>query len=436
MTAKAIQPTDWHQKPEGHVGPCPVCGYEGKYRIWHRAEIVGDGALSLYYTRRKAKTGWREIAVGPNKSEMQDEQKARRRDNKIIRLVRLQAGTDAILADPDKYLAAASHAQSVIDNRGEALFPSQKKNGEHTLASFFEEYCLPLSNGGEDFVASQRTTLKYWELATGNPPLKEIDNVMMARFKKFLMGLRGRRRHQRQKPRSVRNRLSHVQCILDKAGPPHPHNRDAAGILDRVPYVKPPRVTQEIPQIADEQDIVNCYLAAVGMEMPKVNGFKTPAWWRALIVLAYNTGLRRGTLFSLRMDDIDWQKSRLVIASGRMKSGRGHLIHLNATTLEHLRAIRTDRELVFPWYRHPKRFYDYFHRLQDMAGIPKDDHFTLHAIRRTLATRLWELEPQAAPLALGHAGSDVTIRHYVQSSGIVSRALDALPQPEAFTTKM
>ena len=39
---------------------------------------------------------------------------------------------------------------------------------------------------------------------------------------------------------------------------------------------------------------------------------------------------------------------------------------------------------------------------------------------------------QAAQLALGDAGSMVTMLHYVNSTGLVARALDRLPQPAAF----
>jgi len=42
------------------------------------------------------------------------------------------------------------------------------------------------------------------------------------------------------------------------------------------------------------------------------------------------------------------------------------------------------------------------------------------------------LHPAAAQLSLGHAGAQVTIRHYVEAQGIVARALAELPQPAAF----
>ena len=60
------------------------------------------------------------------------------------------------------------------------------------------------------------------------------------------------------------------------------------------------------------------------MEHPQVSGFDPPAWWRALLVVALNTGLWKRTLFELCMNDIDWQSHRLVISPTRFKTGRGH----------------------------------------------------------------------------------------------------------------
>lgn len=44
---------------------------------------------------------------------------------------------------------------------------------------------------------------------------------------------------------------------------------------------------------------------------------------------------------------------------------------------------------------------------------------------------LYKHDPAAASLLLGH--STVTTRHYVNSDDILRRALEQLPQPDAFT---
>jgi integrase len=152
--------------------------------------------------------------------------------------------------------------------------------------------------------------------------------------------------------------------------------------------------------------------------------------------LTLNTGLRRGTLFGLKMSDIDWQKRTILIRPSNNKSRKVFSVHLNETAYRHLLAIRTDREKVFPWPHCSRCFHTTFHRLQNASGIAQEEHFGLHALRRTLATMLYEQSPGAAQIALGHSDQRTTQAHYVAPNAMVARALDALPQPEAFKGRL
>lgn len=346
-------------------------------------------------------------------------------------ILRAQAGTDKVLEDPELFLRRALIAEKWARASGRELFPAGVKP---TLLSFFESYYRPvrLSDASPETLKSYQTVLKYWRLLTGDPPLSEVTAETLARHRDCLAKLRGKDPVSRLSRNSVARHLSHLQAVLDKAGPPGFRNRDAQGIIDRAPWIRRPVPQPKEPRFIPEERFNACYAAAAGMTIPDLDGFKPAAWWRALLVAAFNTQLRRRSLFEMRMADIDWTAGRLTLAGARMKTGRWHVVHLNAITMEHLRRIRTDRELVFPWPHHHTTFWKTFHRLQDLAGIPAADHFGLHDIRKTAATVLWEGSPQAAQLALGHSTAKVTMRHYVQASGIVARALDALPQPAAF----
>ena len=117
----------------------------------------------------------------------------------------------------------------------------------------------------------------------------------------------------------------------------------------------------------------------------------------------------------------------IVIPGDRMKSGRPHAAPMHDEVFDHLMAIRTDRELVFPYPSGSRYFHQVLHKIQAEAGIPRDEHFGLHALRRTLATMLYEINPGAAMLALGHTALAVTQTHYVRPDAIVSRAIADLP---------
>ena len=66
-------------------------------------------------------------------------------------------------------------------------------------------------------------------------------------------------------------------------------------------------------------------------------------------MLAFNTGLRKSTLFSLRMSDVRWDDCCLIVPADKSKTRRQQIIHLNAVTMEHLRATRTEREFLLRW---------------------------------------------------------------------------------------
>jgi integrase/predicted transcriptional regulator len=397
------------------------------YRDRRLGEAMGVTPQAVKYYQRAHRELWERAcieATGKLEATM----------NEIIASVRQQVNTDRILGDPEKYLALAATADRWSNLRGEQLFPVEPP----TLCTFYENYYLPtcLGDASRNTLAWYRIILKRWRLITGDPPLTKITPVELARFRDALSRCRGADKVSRASPSTVRHYLKNVQTILDKAGPPGHRNRDAADIIPRSPWVRPPHELIPPRKTVAETDLNACYLAAVAMEIPAGLGFKAPKWWRALLVTSYNTGLRTSTMLSLRMEWLDWQRCLLVIPPATMKSRRVHVLHLNATTMEHLRAIRTRRELIFPWPFNRRAFYPYIRRLMKAAALPPERWFGLQALRRTLATRLWSDSPQAAQFALGHAGADVTMRHYVAADGIVAAALDRLPQPEAFTGGM
>ena len=86
---------------------------------------------------------------------------------------------------------------------------------------------------------------------------------------------------------------------------------------------------------------------------------------------------------------------------------------------------------MFPLNAFHHTFYNWFHRLQDLAAIPRKEHFGLHAIRRTAATALAGISPQSAQLALGHTALATTMNHYIDPTAIVGAALDGMAQPWA-----
>ena len=353
---------------------------------------------------------------------------------RLVQVVR-QAGTSAILEDPDAYIDRAASAAKWCRANERELFPS---DGRMTAAKFYHEHYKPmrLADASSKTVAYHQVVLHRWEIITGDPAIEEVDGRTLCLFRDALSKALGRNRVTRTSPNTVFGYLSFVQSLLNKAGPAGYRNRDAIGLLGKTPWVKPPKKLYRAPKMATSEELDALYRSCVAMERPRIRGVKAPAWWRCLLVVAFNTGLRAGTLKSLRMSWIDWRDSRLVIPPERTKTGQGQVIHLTAAALDHLRSIRTDRDLVFPDWGGQRTFYWRFHQLQDAAGIARPKHIGMHAIRKATATLLWEFDPQAAQLTLGHTTAATTRQHYVERGGIITRALDRLPQPAAFLEKI
>jgi len=288
-----------------------------------------------------------------------------------VLLVQSQAGTDAILTDPQEYIRRARTCQRWTKAAGRELFTAGEAP---TVATFYQTYYLPirLADNPEPTKVQYQGTVKLWVAITGDPPLKDVSCEMLARFKTCLQKMQGLNRFTRMSPNTVRKHLKHLQILLDKAGPPGYRNRDAAGIISTIPpWIKPPRSEEKLPRIVTQELLGLVYTAAVVMEEPRFPGVKAPAWWKALLAVAFNTQLRHRTLFEMRMDEIDWKNCRIDLPPARFKSHRRQTIHLNEIAMKHLQNIRTDRELVFPWPRSPNYFYACFHRLQTAAAIER-----------------------------------------------------------------
>jgi integrase len=350
--------------------------------------------------------------------------------SQILKTVRAQIGTAAILDDVDGYLELAEAGERIATDVGLALLPKPEKP---TLCTFFESFIVPncLYDAAPITMTSYRCSLKLWKLITGDPALDSITVPTLTLFRDALSKRRGKHPGTYSSAVTVKGRLRDVQMFLDKAGPPARRNRDAQGLIANPPWIRPPRTEIKLPRFVAPEVFKLVYDATAGMDLPLVPGIKAPAWWKALLVVTFNTQLRRRTLFEMRMDEIDWQGCCLRLPAGRLKARRPMIVHLNTPAMQALQGIRTTRELIFPLPVFECQFCRWFHDLQYMAGIPKDKHFGLHDIRRTAATVLAGFSPQAAQLALGHTSLSTTMSHYINPTAIIGAALDAMPQPFA-----
>jgi len=76
-------------------------------------------------------------------------------------------------------------------------------------------------------------------------------------------------------------------------------------------------------------------------------------WVKNIIVMAINTGMRRGELFDLKWFDVDF--NRRIVHVRQSKSGRPRVIPLNSTAQTLLKGLPKTSEYVFPSPKNEKR---------------------------------------------------------------------------------
>ncbi|MHB9049825.1 MAG: tyrosine-type recombinase/integrase, partial [Pirellulales bacterium] len=134
------------------------------------------------------------------------------------------------------------------------LTPSAELSPGMTLSEFFRGYFLPCyakpKRIDDKTVLEYRTAVDRWARLTGDPPLAEIHAAVCARFVDLDLSCRGRQ-GETLSPNTVRKHCTHLQMVLDVAGPQTRERPEAAteeglfgltprGIPRRVPwFVKP-----------------------------------------------------------------------------------------------------------------------------------------------------------------------------------------------------
>jgi integrase len=152
-----------------------------------------------------------------------------------------------------------------------------------------------------------------------------------------------------------------------------------------------------------------------------------------LVLLALNTGLRRGEIFSLRWSDIDLGGAMLTVRAAAAKSGDSRRVPLNdeaATVLAAWRKQSDDRAreaLVFPGEA-GARLTNITKAWATVTTLAKLTDFRFHDLRHTFASKLVQrsVDLNTVRALMGHADIAMTLRYGHLAPGNLAAAVAKL----------
>lgn len=190
------------------------------------------------------------------------------------------------------------------------------------------------------------------------------------------------------------------------------HERGKCSVL---PNIKKLRVKRDEPDAWTEAEMGRMIQATEVLSKEPPYGPNNAAdYMRSLLLVAWWTGLRAGSLFSLRVDDIDLLSGWIIVRGETMKNGRGKQFRVGQDAIDAIRGvIIPGAKLLFP-YRY-RRIYFEFDKCLEAADIPKSKRRGMtkfHKVRRTVATSIaMRSGLAAASNHLGHSNEQITMRY-------------------------
>jgi integrase len=308
----------------------------------------------------------------------------------------------------------------------------QKAKAEHqrqqTLGVFFYERYRPYlishtKTGDHRAQALESSFVKQWT----KKPLLDVNEWLVVNWRKSKIkdGL---------KPAGVNRPVSSLKAMLNKAvdwdvleknplDRVRPLKEDKNPItryltVDEESHLRKALVDRQQNQIV-ERDRYNHWLMERGREtLPVLSDYQYTDYLKPMVLIALNTGMRRGELFNLRVDDINFKSKQVQVKGSNAKSGNTRYIPL---TVEGLATLKSwfeqnefqDSDLVFPSPVTGKRFDNIKKSWARLMGLAQIRNFRFHDLRHSYASKLVSrgADLYVVKELLGHASIETTQRY-------------------------
>ena len=287
-----------------------------------------------------------------------------------------------------------------------------------TLRKFLDEVYAPLKGISDRTLRLYGFTLKAFGEYLGEaedcgyrePTVLDLDPLVVARFLSW--------RLRQREPATASKDRSQLRAIWALAW-----DEGVPGVLRGPPAsLRRIVVPERVPEawMADE---MRRLVASASQEVGLIDGVDAGGFFRALMLVTYDTAERISAVLSLRFADVH---DGLVHfrAEGRKGHRRDITRSISPETAEAIRRIAEPRRsLVFPWDRTIGTLYYHMDRILVRADLPKDRRCKFHRIRRTAAS-YYEAAGGDAQVLLDHSSPALKRKHYLDPR-IAGEATDA-----------
>ncbi len=155
---------------------------------------------------------------------------------------------------------------------------------------------------------------------------------------------------------------------------------------------------------------------------------------RRMVIVALNTGLRRGEIFSMKWADVDFQRGRIIIR--KTKASKERFVPINTTVRELLQSLpHLPTDYVFPSPKTADRLTDIKKSFRSAVDLAEIENLRFHDLRHTFATRLADAGTDAYTLMeiMGHADLKTTMIYVHASAEAGRRAVEKLDVKKHFS---
>ena len=151
---------------------------------------------------------------------------------------------------------------------------------------------------------------------------------------------------------------------------------------------------------------------------------------KPVLILALNTGMRRGEILSLKWENVDFRKGMISIISENSKSGKSREVYMNDIIFETLNELPNNSTYVFPNNATGKHIKDVKNSFRTACKEVKIKGFRFHDLRHTAATKMVEAGVDIATVSkiLGHSSIQMTMRYAHPGEKTMRDAAEKLAQ--------